>query len=157
MKSWRLNRGALTWLQGGHQTAPQYRNSGLLSALAARKAASTSPLRQAMPSAWVAKAGSGGLLSVAAVGPERWGGSGACEHATTARVRARLSWRGEMGMVARQAAGAASVSLARGKCGRGGAGRSGQAWNRALLTRRSPTSASETLRNRQCVAALTRA
>src|SRR5271167_767132 len=91
MKSWRLNRVALTWLQGGHQTAPQYRNSGLLSALAARKAASTSPLRQAMPSAWAAKAGSGaGLLPVAAVAAEGWGGSGACVHATSARVRTRL-------------------------------------------------------------------
>src|SRR5271167_1540725 len=89
MKSWRLNRVALTWLQGGHQTAPQYRNSGLLSALAATNAASTSSLRQAMPSACAAEAGCDGVPALAAVGPAGWGGSGACEHATKARVRTR--------------------------------------------------------------------
>ena len=49
MKSWRLKIVALTWLHGGHQIAPQYRNTGLFSARAAAKAASTSPFRQAMP------------------------------------------------------------------------------------------------------------
>src|SRR5690242_11302780 len=49
MKSWRLKSVAFTWLQGGHHTAPQYRKSGLRSAFAWAKAASTS-LTQAMPS-----------------------------------------------------------------------------------------------------------
>src|SRR5438128_5523166 len=54
MKSWRLKIVALTWLHGGHQTAPQYRNTGLLSALAWMNAASTSPLRQAIPASCAA-------------------------------------------------------------------------------------------------------
>ena len=41
MKSARLNTVALTWLQGGHQAAPQYRNTGFFSARALAKAAST--------------------------------------------------------------------------------------------------------------------
>src|SRR5450432_2452299 len=49
MKSWRLKIVALTWLHGGHHTAPQYRNTGLFSFFAAANAASTSPLYQAMP------------------------------------------------------------------------------------------------------------
>src|SRR5262245_35731847 len=49
MKSWRLKIVAITWLQGGHHFAPQYRNTGLPSAFAAANAPSTSPLRQATP------------------------------------------------------------------------------------------------------------
>src|SRR5450432_4905188 len=49
MKSWRLKIVALTWLQGGHQTAPQYKNTGLSCFFATAKAASTSPLYQPMP------------------------------------------------------------------------------------------------------------
>ncbi len=50
MKSRRLNTVALTWLHGGHQVAPQYRNSGLRAARASANAASTSPVRHAIPS-----------------------------------------------------------------------------------------------------------
>ena len=95
MKSWRLKIVALTWLQGGHQIAPQYRNTGLFSARAAAKAASTSPFRQAMPaSACAAATGAGCAASaggatfvapVAAVFPE----SGAFEQAARASKASR--------------------------------------------------------------------
>src|SRR5271154_1467794 len=101
IKSCRLNMVAFTWLQGGHQTAPQYRNRGLLSALAATKAASTSSLRQAMPSACAAVAGPGDGAAGAPFAAADWDGSGACEHAASATVRAMTSWRGRMVMVAR--------------------------------------------------------
>src|SRR3569832_592379 len=42
MKSARWNSVAFTWLHGGHQTAPQYRNTGLPAARAPAKARSTS-------------------------------------------------------------------------------------------------------------------
>src|SRR4051812_11551757 len=41
-KSAREKSVALTWLQGGHHTAPQYRNTGLPDCLASAKALSTS-------------------------------------------------------------------------------------------------------------------
>ncbi len=95
MKSWRLNSVALTWLQGGHQTAPQYRNSGLLSDLAAAKAASTSPLRQAMPSACAASHwGRRGAGRRGHRRPGRLGGSGVCVHALSAMVKASRGRRG---------------------------------------------------------------
>src|SRR6266540_2555719 len=101
MKSWRLKSVALTWLHGGHHTAPQYRNSGLLSALAPTNAASTSPLRHAMPSACAATATlddgatpvAGGAARCAASGGATaalgLGGSGVWGQAASARVRAR--------------------------------------------------------------------
>src|SRR6185295_1874776 len=50
MKSGRLNTADLSCLQGGHHSAPQYSNTGLLDARADLNAALTSPLNQAMPS-----------------------------------------------------------------------------------------------------------
>src|SRR5690349_7802364 len=49
MKSGRLNTADLSCLQGGHHWAPQYKSTGLLDAFAEAKAASTSPLNQAIP------------------------------------------------------------------------------------------------------------
>src|SRR5438552_17043264 len=103
MKSWRLKSVALTWLHGGHHTAPQYRNSGLWSALAATNAASTSPLRQAMPSPCAAAAAPGegaapvvagaatcaASVAVGAAAAFGLGGSAVCGHAASASVRAR--------------------------------------------------------------------
>src|SRR6266571_3441424 len=95
MKSWRLKSVALTWLQGGHHTAPQYRNSGLWSVLAATNAASTSSLRQAMPSSWT---DAGAFEAATLVSPAAGaaaegalGGSGAGEHAASAKVRTGTS------------------------------------------------------------------
>src|SRR5208282_148655 len=100
MKSCRLNSVALTWLQGGHHTAPQYRNSGLLSVLAATKAASTSPLRQAIPSP-CAEPATGGAPPAAAESvtdaPLDFG-AGVGEQAASTSVRARMSWRGRIVM-----------------------------------------------------------
>ena len=42
MKSVRLNSVALSWLQGGHHLAPQYKSTGFFSALASAKMASIS-------------------------------------------------------------------------------------------------------------------
>ena len=47
MKSCRLNSVAFKWLQGGHQAAPQYTNTGLFWARADANAASTSPSLEA--------------------------------------------------------------------------------------------------------------
>src|SRR5436190_24323018 len=96
MKSWRLNSVALTWLQGGHHTAPQYRNSGLLSDFAARNAPSTSSLRQAMPSACPADSaaetlGPGAAGAAAARG---FGGSVGCGQAARTSDKPRTSRRG---------------------------------------------------------------
>ena len=85
-KSWRLKMVAFTWLHGGHQTAPQYRNRGFPWTFAAAKAASTSPDCQAIPCsafAFVESAASFFAAVASAVG----GGlatkadSGAFEHA----------------------------------------------------------------------------
>ncbi|KAG1428930.1 hypothetical protein G6F57_023169 [Rhizopus arrhizus] len=62
MKAGSLNRPALSWLQGGHQTAPQYRRTGLPLSAASANASSTSPWRQAMA---VAGAGASAELAVA--------------------------------------------------------------------------------------------
>jgi len=51
MKAGSLNRPALSWLHGGHQTAPQYSSTGLPLSAASAKASSTSPWRQAMADA----------------------------------------------------------------------------------------------------------
>ena len=51
-----LNRPALSWLHGGHQTAPQYSSTGLPLSAASAKASSTSPWRQAMADAARARA-----------------------------------------------------------------------------------------------------
>ena len=84
MKSGRLKTVALIWLQGGHHTAPQYRSTGLLSALALAKMASMlapSGLTQwmtagilAVPPAAVASGVAGAKGATA---------SGALEHATS--------------------------------------------------------------------------
>jgi hypothetical protein len=92
MKSWRLKIVDITWLQGGHHFAPQYRNTGLPSAFAAANAASTSPFRQAMPAVSCAgacaAAGAGEATCGAAAelgeGVPVTGGSGDFEHATSA-------------------------------------------------------------------------
>src|SRR6266700_4316727 len=103
MKSWRLKSVALTWLQGGHHTAPQYRNSGLWSVLAATNAASTSSLRQAMPSSWT---DAGAFEAATLVSPAAGaaaegalGGSGDGEHAPSANVRVGTS-RNKRGFMA---------------------------------------------------------
>ncbi|KAG1250273.1 hypothetical protein G6F68_012887 [Rhizopus microsporus] len=62
MKAGSLNRPALSWLQGGHQTAPQYRSTGLPLSAASANASSTSRWRRAMA---VAGAGASAELAVA--------------------------------------------------------------------------------------------
>src|SRR4030095_17271120 len=79
MKSRRVKIVALTSLQGGHQTAPQYRKSGLFSLLARANAASTSPVSHAMAcSACGAAAATVSGVGSAALG----GGSDVFEQAT---------------------------------------------------------------------------
>src|SRR5512143_2690202 len=87
---------AFTSLHGGHHVAPQYRNSGLLSALAFAKAASTSPVSQAITGSACAAAGTAlaaadfasGVAAAVAVGA-----SGVLEHAPTSNARARAMGR----------------------------------------------------------------
>ena len=95
MKSWRLKIVALTWLHGGHQVAPQYRNTGFPSAFAATKAASTSPLRHAMPASSLATGvGAAATGGAAGGGTPEWAvgdGSGDFEHAVSAMATSRTA------------------------------------------------------------------
>src|SRR5438105_10624094 len=93
MKSWRLKIVALTWLQGGHHTAPQYRNSGFPSARALLKAASTSPFCHAMPDSSRATVAVTALVEAVGAASVVFGlgglvGSGVLVHATSASTKA---------------------------------------------------------------------
>src|SRR4030095_2855005 len=84
MKSRRVKIVALTSLQGGHQTAPQQRKSGLFSLFARANAASTSPVSHAMAcSACGAAAATLSVAGSAALG----GGSDVFEQATSRRAK----------------------------------------------------------------------
>src|SRR5258705_10428253 len=75
MKSSRLNSVALTWLQGGHHEAPQYRNSGLCSERARANAESTSPANHAIAGPLAAGSGAdeagASKAPASAAGPSR--------------------------------------------------------------------------------------
>src|ERR1035437_4397622 len=76
MKSCRLNTVALIWLHGGHQTAPQYRNTGLFCALAWAKTGSI-----------LAPAGSTQAMVVGTVWATGADACGALEQACNSRVK----------------------------------------------------------------------
>jgi hypothetical protein len=92
MKSWRLKIVALTWLQGGHHVAPQYRNTGLPAALASANAASTSSLRQAIPdSSGAIAAGVAGTAAFDAGGLADGAGSGDFEQAASPNATSKTA------------------------------------------------------------------
>src|SRR5262245_10064041 len=82
MKSGRLNTADLSCLQGGHHCAPQYSSTGLLDACADLKAASTSPLNQAMPGASECTLARSGCAAAAA------DAAGRCAGAASPRAQA---------------------------------------------------------------------
>src|SRR6187397_1771473 len=94
MKSCRLKSVALTWLHGGHQSAPQYRKTGFDCARASPNAASTSAsvdaLRQAMPAASATACGAAARFAagVAAAVDAAAEGSGAFEQAPSSNASA---------------------------------------------------------------------
>src|SRR5215470_16835415 len=92
-KSWRLKIAAFTWLHGGHQMAPQYRNTGRRCTRASAKAASTSPLRHAIaPSLCVGWAtpvtAEAAVLAACSAEGGGFGGSAGREHAAMSAAAA---------------------------------------------------------------------